>query len=75
MFMGIASVPGTGSQALDGQIAELLVYNAALPQDDFDSVVSYLNNKYLVPEPSSFVLLGFTGLSLIGWARRRRDPL
>lgn len=43
--------------AMDGQIAEILVYGDTLSAADFRSVTSYLRQKYFVPEPSSICLL------------------
>lgn len=56
---------------LNGYVAELLVYNGPLSTTDRDAVESYLNNKWIVPEPGSAALLAMAGLPLL--ARRRRS--
>jgi hypothetical protein len=38
----------TGGNFLDGQIAELLIYNSALSDSNLGTVVNYLNEKYFV---------------------------
>jgi hypothetical protein len=38
----------SGGNYLDGQMAELLIYNSALSNADLNSVVTYLNEKYLI---------------------------
>lgn len=55
--------PASNSGGFNGQIAEMLLYNTVLSPTNVDSVVGYLNNKYFVPEPSSFVL---TGMAILG---------
>jgi hypothetical protein len=42
---------------LDGDIAELLIYNTGLGNADRDAVEAYLYDKY-VPEPATLLLLG-----------------
>lgn len=60
-----------GQLALDGYVAEILVYDAPLGAGDRDAVEGYLNDKWFVavPEPSALALLGLSGLSML---RRRR---
>ncbi|MEX0643577.1 MAG: hypothetical protein WD468_12805 [Pirellulales bacterium] len=76
-FLGAISVPGTASWALDGQIAEVLIYNAALSGADFNAVMGYLNGKYfIVPEASPVwfggLACGAFGLVHIGRRLRKR---
>jgi hypothetical protein len=69
--LGSTSAGGSSqdSQAMDGKIAEYLIFNKALSDTEYAQVQSYLNNKYFVPEPSAYVLAGF---GLIGIASMRR---
>lgn len=48
-----------------GNIAEIVIFAGDLSAADVNQVYSYLGQKYLVPEPGSFVLLivGFVGLA------------
>ena len=54
---------------LDGEIAELIVYNVALEEPDQIAVQSYLRAKY-VPEPASATLLLFCSLALATLRRK-----
>ncbi|MCC6124060.1 MAG: PEP-CTERM sorting domain-containing protein [Pirellulales bacterium] len=66
------AVNGT-NYAFDGQMAEVLIYHAALNQTDMTTVVDYLNQKYFViPEPSISIMLGCAGIGLALFLRRRR---
>ena len=56
---------------LNGYIAEILVFDAPLGDADRLAVESYLNNKWIVPEPGSLALLAASGLPLL-LSRRRR---
>jgi len=61
---------------LNGDIAELLVYNEVLTIDEINEVGFYLGDKYsisntFVPEPSTFALAALGLLGLLGWRRRR----
>ena len=54
-----------------GQIAEVLVYNALLTPDQQAEVFSYLQQKWTpVPEPTSVVLLALGAASLLALKRR-----
>lgn len=60
---------------LDGEIAELLVYNTALSGVQQAAVQDYLRTKFsAVPEPSTWALglMGFIGLLLVNGRRQRR---
>lgn len=60
-----------GGDWLDGEIAELIVYNVALEEPDQIAVQSYLRAKY-VPEPATGTLLLFSGLALATLRRNSR---
>jgi hypothetical protein len=65
----------TSSQGVDvfsGEIAELIFYTGALDSANRGEVESYLTDKWIVPEPSTFALAGFGLLGLVGWGRRQR---
>ena len=70
-FLGAGTTATTNGRHLDGWIAEVLVYKGALSQDDMNSVVQYLDVKYLIPEPWSFELVSVAGIGLMLVARRR----
>lgn len=64
-----------------GDIAELLVYNAELTQTEWQQNWDFLEDKYFVatppdpiPEPSSWVLMGIGVLGILGmsWLRRKK---
>jgi PEP-CTERM motif len=55
---------------LEGYIGEVLIYDHALNPTEFASAISYLDEYYFVPEPSTVLLLGLGGLLL--WRRMRR---
>ncbi|HEY2839582.1 MAG TPA: PEP-CTERM sorting domain-containing protein, partial [Pirellulales bacterium] len=55
-----------------GQIAEVLVYNALLTPDQQAAVYSYLQEKWTpVPEPASAILLGLGATVLFCIVRKR----
>lgn len=58
-----------GGDWLDGEIAELIVYNVALEEPDQIAVQSYLRAKY-VPEPATATLLLLSSLALATLRRR-----
>ena len=62
---------GFSQYPLDGEFAELIVYNAALSSSQRDNVWAYLEGKYSLglPEPSTMTLLGLGGMVLL-WRRR-----
>ena len=50
---------------LDGQVAEVLVYNGGLNSAQLLDIENYLQNKYVIPEPATFgLLLGGAGAVL-----------
>jgi hypothetical protein len=61
-----------GVQFLNGNIAEILVYNNSTPGFNAAAVTNYLEQKFFTPEPSSFVLLGLAGVLVAGGALNRR---
>lgn len=63
---------GFSGYPVDGQIAEIVVYNTALTSQQRDYVWSYLEGKYSlgIPEPSTLAFLGL-GAMLVVWSRRR----
>jgi len=69
--MGGGGVPtiGTNSQwylgGMKGYLAELIIYDSVLSETDRLEVENYLSSKYLVPEPSTFTLLGIGLASLL----------
>jgi hypothetical protein len=75
VLMTLGSTTQTGSsqdsQAMDGKIAEFLIFNKALSDAEYAQVQGYLNNKYFVPEPSAYVLACF-GLFGAAWLRKAR---
>ena len=66
----IGGDPSNAARFYQGQIAEILIYNRALTDDEMLQVQDYLDAKY-VPEPSTWALsiLGLLGLAV--WHRRR----
>lgn len=67
---GRGSTPVYG---LTGDIAEILVYNRALSENERLQVLDYMGEKYgiAIPEPTSIGLLALAG-GFIGWVARRR---
>jgi hypothetical protein len=67
----LASQGAGGAGLWQGDIAELIVYNAALSGADLNAVTDYLESKYDVPEPTA---VGLVGVGLVVWRRpgRRR---
>ncbi len=57
------------SGMMDGKVAEVLVYDGGLNTAQLLSVEEYLANKYLVPEPTTMILLAIGGLGIL---RRKR---
>jgi hypothetical protein len=70
--MRIGNHAVVGGTPLNGDIAEILIYNTFLNAEDRAAVVSYLNSKYGIPEPSSVVLLALGGFALAMFGCRRR---
>ncbi|WP_432798092.1 LamG-like jellyroll fold domain-containing protein [Poriferisphaera sp. WC338] len=58
----------SGGSRFDGEYAEFLIYNTALSDIDRAANESFLLNKYAIPEPASFALLGF-GLCVLAHRR------
>lgn len=66
---------GKYGQTLDGDIAEILMYNRTLTSEEFDSVTAYLNEKYAlgilpIPEPSTAILFAIAACAIL---RRRSN--
>lgn len=61
---------GGGLQSLNGDIAEIVIYNTNLSASQRDNVWAYLEGKYAlgIPEPSTMVLLGL--VAVVFWRRR-----
>jgi hypothetical protein len=74
--IGIGGVdPGanTPARSMNGDIAEVLVYNTSLSAADRQTTLNYLASKYAVtvaPEPATLGLFGVAALGLL--ARRRK---
>ena len=68
----LASQGAGGTDLWQGDIAELIVYNAALSDSQLNSVMEYLESKYNVPEPASLGLLA-SGLLLLRRSVRRQS--
>jgi hypothetical protein len=68
---GITS--STTANLFDGKLAEFMYYNTALSDADTASVVSYLNDKYFIPEPSGWLpaAASIGGLTLAARKRLR----
>lgn len=60
-----------GGDWLDGEIAELIVYNVALEEPDQIAVQSYLRGKY-VPEPATATLLFVSTFAMAILRRKSR---
>lgn len=60
-----------GVPYLEGEIAEVIIYNRALSQAEFDQVSAYLFHKY-IPEPSGAMLAILAMLGLLTRKRWRR---
>ena len=75
-----------GHDASGGQpgmidLAEVIIYNQMLSEEDLNAVGFYLQDKYglagnftapAVPEPSTFALLAVSAITMAGFLRRRR---
>jgi hypothetical protein len=66
---GITS--STTGNLFDGKFAEFMYYNTALSDADTASVVSYLNDKYFIPEPST-LFLTVVGIGVIVFVTKGR---
>ena len=66
--LGLGAYLNGNNQFADCSIAEVLLYNSALSNDQIGDVTDYLQTKY-VPEPATMVLLGLG--CLVGLRRRK----
>ena len=69
LTVGGRTASPSASNRFNGLIAEILVYDSNLSAGDIAAVESYLASKYLIPEPSTVVLLG---IGMLGLVIRRR---
>ena len=66
---------GNFKRFLDGEMAEVLIYDQELADSDRLSVQAYLGSKYgitVIPEPATAPLIGL-GLAFLAWRSRRRN--
>ena len=64
--------PGNFIRFLDGEMAEVLIYNQDLPESNRNSVENYLGAKYgisVIPEPATAPLIGLC-LAFMAWRSR-----
>jgi hypothetical protein len=59
-------------RSFGGEIAEMAVYNTVLTPAQQQAIVSFLESKYSVPEPGTFVLCGLGAVGLFAAVRRQR---
>ena len=59
-----------GGSAYDGEIAEMIVYDRVLTDEEMREVCRYLELRYFIPEPATALIL-LPGFAAVAWRRRR----
>ena len=62
----------SGGGFLNGDIAEVIIYDRALSADEIAFVEEYLFNRHFVPEPSTCLLFSIGLIGLAAFGRRRK---
>ncbi len=71
----IGSKKGAAGNWLDGDVAEILIYNRAVDANDVAQINSYFQSEYglvAIPEPSMLALTGLGVAALLARSQRRR---
>lgn len=69
--IGVNPNAGQQNSPLNGDIAAIMVYDGNIEANELNGLQSYLYDTYLIPEPSTFVLLALAGVYLLQRRRRR----
>jgi len=62
--------PGEYGKSLVGSMAEIIIYSRGLTQIESTQVQDYLTNKWILPEPTTCVLLSLGMVAMVGSGRR-----